>query len=83
MIVLSRTAYDDPFNGANSFHNANYLTFHRIENFRDLDSAVTEKTMKPWKDKVFHQEQPNTAETIQSKVGKVPPISVSLSFWLI
>jgi hypothetical protein len=79
MIVLSRTAYDDPFNGANSFHNANYLTFHRIENFRDLDSAVTEKTMKPWKDKVFHQEQPNTAETIQSKVGKVPPISVKAS----
>ncbi len=34
IIFLSRTAYDDDFGGADSFHNANYLTFHRIKNFR-------------------------------------------------
>lgn len=32
IIYQSRTA----FNNANSFHNSNYATFHRIENFRDL-----------------------------------------------
>ncbi|MBI1390276.1 MAG: exo-alpha-sialidase [bacterium] len=31
IIFLSRTAY----NGAHSYHDANYMTFHRIENFRD------------------------------------------------
>jgi hypothetical protein len=36
IIFLSRTAWDDEFGGADSFHNANYLTFHRIKNFRKL-----------------------------------------------
>ena len=36
MIALSRTAYDDGLGGANSFHNANFITFHRFQNFRDL-----------------------------------------------
>ncbi len=36
IIFLSRTAYDDAFGGADNFHNANYLTFHRIKNFRKL-----------------------------------------------
>jgi hypothetical protein len=31
LIFLSRTAY----NGAHNFHDANYLTFHRLTNFRD------------------------------------------------
>jgi hypothetical protein len=34
IIFLSRTAYDDEFGGANNYHDANYLTFHRIKNFR-------------------------------------------------
>lgn len=38
IIFLSRTAYDDDFGGADNFHNANYLTFHRIKNFRNLAS---------------------------------------------
>jgi len=36
IIFLSRTAYDDDFGGANNFHDANWLTFHRIKNFRKL-----------------------------------------------
>jgi hypothetical protein len=36
MIALSRTAYDDGLGGANSQHNANFITFHRFKNFRDL-----------------------------------------------
>jgi hypothetical protein len=36
IIFLSRTAYDDEFGGAHNFHDANYLTFHRIKNFRRL-----------------------------------------------
>jgi len=36
IIYLSRTAYDDQYGGANNYHDANYLTFHRIKNFRKL-----------------------------------------------
>lgn len=36
IIFVSRTAYDDGFGGANNYHDANYLTFHRISNFRKL-----------------------------------------------
>lgn len=36
ILFLSRTAYDDEFGGARNFHDANYLTFHRIRNFRSL-----------------------------------------------
>lgn len=36
VIALSRTAYDDGLGGANSFHNANFITFHRFQNFREL-----------------------------------------------
>jgi hypothetical protein len=31
---LSRTAFDDGLGGAQSAHDANYLTFHRINDFR-------------------------------------------------
>ncbi len=36
IIFVSRTAYDDEFGGAHNFHDANYLTFHRVRNFRRL-----------------------------------------------
>lgn len=39
LIAVSRTAFDDGLGGANSYHNANYLTFHRIKNFRALTMA--------------------------------------------
>lgn len=35
IIFVSRTAYDDEEGGAKVAHDANYLTFHRIENFRN------------------------------------------------
>ena len=34
IIAVSRTAYDDGLGGAHNYHDANYMTFHRIENFR-------------------------------------------------
>lgn len=34
LIVVSRTACDDGLGGADNQHNSNYLTFHRVENFR-------------------------------------------------
>ena len=37
MAVLVRTAYDDGLGGAHNYHDANFLTFHRVENFRDLE----------------------------------------------
>lgn len=44
IIAAVRTAYEDGLGGAHRAHDANYLTFHRFEDFRDLqmsDSAVT------------------------------------------
>lgn len=34
IIFLSRTSYDDEYGGANNNHDANFLTFHRISDFR-------------------------------------------------
>lgn len=34
LIVVARTAFDDGIGGADNQHNSNYLTFHRLENFR-------------------------------------------------
>jgi hypothetical protein len=34
LVVASRTAFDDEEGGAHRTHDANYLTFHRVENFR-------------------------------------------------
>lgn len=39
MIVASRTAYEDGSGGAHRQHDANFLTFHRLKNFRDLKMA--------------------------------------------
>jgi sulfatase modifying factor 1 len=36
IIAVSRTAYDDGMGGAHRAHDANYITFHRIHNFREL-----------------------------------------------
>lgn len=36
IIFLSRTSFDDEFGGAQNYHDANYITFHRIRNFRKL-----------------------------------------------
>ena len=36
LAVASRTAYADGLGGADNQHNANYLTFHRIRDFRTL-----------------------------------------------
>ena len=35
IIALSRTAYDDGLGGAHNCHDANYLTFHRLRDFRE------------------------------------------------
>ena len=40
IIALSRTAFD----GARNFHDANYFTFHRIADFRQL----TMEDAAPW-----------------------------------
>ena len=42
IIAVSRTAYDDALGGANDFHDANFLTFHRIENFRQAAQSQTQ-----------------------------------------
>lgn len=43
IILLSRTAYDDENGPAQNNHDANFLTFHRIPNFRLLVNEVVEK----------------------------------------
>ena len=39
IVAASRTAHDDADGGARKAHDANYLTFHRIEKFRSLSMA--------------------------------------------
>lgn len=34
IIAVSRTAYDDGLGGADSYHNNNLFTFHRIKKYR-------------------------------------------------
>jgi len=36
IVAVSRTAYDDGLGGAHRAHDANYMTFHRIADFRQL-----------------------------------------------
>ncbi len=43
LLVLCRTAYDDGLGGAHNNHDANFLTFHRIGNFRRLTLADSAK----------------------------------------
>lgn len=38
LIMVSRTAFDDEEGGADNQHNANYITFHRIQDFRNYTS---------------------------------------------
>lgn len=45
LVVVSRTAFDDESGGAKNFHDANYLTFHRVKNFRSL--TMPESAPKP------------------------------------
>jgi hypothetical protein len=50
LIAAIRTAYDDGVGGAHNFHDANYLTFHRFKNFRNLtlaDSVVQPDDIGP------------------------------------
>ena len=39
IIAVCRTAYDDEQGGAHNFHDANFLTFHRVACFRDKAPA--------------------------------------------
>lgn len=41
LLIVSRTAHDDAGSGAHNAHDANFLTFHRVEGFRDLDRGTS------------------------------------------
>lgn len=34
IVFVSRTGYDDEYGGAKSYHDTNFITFHRIKNYR-------------------------------------------------
>jgi hypothetical protein len=36
IIAVSRTAFEDGVGGADNYHNNNFMTFHRVANFRNL-----------------------------------------------
>ncbi len=40
IMYVSRTAHDDGQGGAHSYHDANFLTFHRVENFRQSGNGI-------------------------------------------
>lgn len=47
IIFLSRTAYDDGVGGADNQHNANFITFHRIENYQNYKTPDLWKNLLP------------------------------------
>jgi hypothetical protein len=47
LIAVSRTAYDDERGDAHRQHDANYLTFHRIEDFRERTMADLPQAPQP------------------------------------
>lgn len=47
IIFLSRTAYDDGVGGADNQHNANFITFHRIENYKNYETPDLWKNLLP------------------------------------
>ena len=46
LILVSRTAFDDAEGGAAVQHDANFLTFHRVKNFRSLTMADSPATLR-------------------------------------
>jgi hypothetical protein len=40
LVAVCRTAFDDATGGAHNYHDANFLTFHRIKNFRQAKSGM-------------------------------------------
>ncbi len=42
LIAVSRTAFDDGLGGAANYHDANFITFHRVCNFRINFNRETE-----------------------------------------
>ena len=45
IVAASRTAFDDGLGGANDYHNANFLTFHRFAGFRGLTMASSDPVL--------------------------------------
>lgn len=43
IVAVSRTAFDDDADGAHDMHDANYLTFHRIKDFREQQSNAMQE----------------------------------------
>lgn len=48
IIAVVRTAYDDGEGGAHNFHDANFITFHRWKNFRDMNSDDAPSITTSW-----------------------------------
>ena len=63
IVFVSRTAWD----GAHNNHDANYMTFHRIENFRDKSS----KDDSPWLGKDVMKRQENEDYVIDGTFASV------------
>jgi hypothetical protein len=47
IVAVSRTAYDDEEGNADSQHNANFFTFHRIQNFRNYSTPMQWRYLLP------------------------------------
>jgi hypothetical protein len=46
IVAVCRTAYDDGLGGAHNAHDANFMTFHRFENFRQLTAEDSPKPLR-------------------------------------
>lgn len=47
ILFVSRTAFDDGLGGADNYHNANFMTFHKITNYASTSTPVEWQNLLP------------------------------------
>ena len=77
IILASRTAFDDASGGAHSYHDANFLTFHRIAGFRKLGSVKLKGSRFTTAEVVSPQQIRKWAASTASAAAKHPDGVVS------
>jgi mannose-6-phosphate isomerase-like protein (cupin superfamily) len=91
LVVASRTAFDDAAGGAHNFHDANFLTFHRIGNFRKLGTVkltgepfhnaevVSAEQMRKWADATTREAAMRSDKVASQQIGRYETHTTTLT----
>ncbi|MBS1790233.1 MAG: acetylxylan esterase [Acidobacteria bacterium] len=77
LIAVVRTAFDDAADGAHNQHDANYLTFHRIRNFRRLTMKDSVAVFKAANVASIKSEQPEATRQAFRKLLDRPRVPLA------